>query len=66
MKESKEDKKLIEKESLSVINGGKTTIYNKECVGDGNIVGTNANYEQMLKALDELDKSGRLDYLKRK
>ena len=60
------DKDILKDENLDEVNGGKTTTYNKEVVGNGNIVGTNASYEQMLGALDKMDKSGRLDYLKKK
>lgn len=65
-KNNQMDKDILKDENLDEINGGKTTTYNKEVVGDGNIVGTNASYEQMLGALDKMDESGRLDYLKKK
>lgn len=67
MKENNQvNKDILKDENLDEINGGKTTTYNKEVVGNGNIVGTNASYEQMLGALDKMDKSGRLGYLKKK
>lgn len=67
MKENNQvDEDILKDGNLDEINGGKTTTYNKEVVGNGNIVGTNASYEQMLGALDKMDKSGRLDYLKKK
>lgn len=67
MKENNQmDKDILKDENLDEINGGKTTTYNKEVVGNGNIVGTNASYGQMLGALDKMDELGRLDYLKKK
>lgn len=37
-----------------------------ENTGNYNVIGNNANYEQMLGAIDKLNKSGQLDYLKKK
>ena len=65
-KNNQMDKDILKDENLDEVNGGKTTTYNKEVVGNGNIVGTNASYEQMLGALDKLNNSGKLDYLKKK
>ena len=67
MKENNQvDKDILKDGNLAEINGGKTTTYNKEVVGNGNIVGTNASYEQMLGELDKMNNSGKLDYLKKK
>lgn len=65
-KNNKNGESVLNNEDLEEVNGGKTTTYNKEVKGNGNIVGTNASYEQMIGALDKMDKSGRLDYLKKK
>lgn len=68
-KKTKEDQALKE-ENLNDVSGGKTTInetiYNRETIGDYNIIGNNANYQQMIDFINKLDSSGKLDYLKRK
>lgn len=51
------------KEDLFEINGGNTTTYNKVVEGTGNIV-SNGTFEQTLAAIEKLDSSGKLDYLK--
>lgn len=68
-KKTKEEQTLKE-ENLNDVSGGKTTtneiIYNREIIGDFNVSGNNADYQQMLGFVDKLDSSGKLDYLKRK
>ncbi len=66
MKKDDKGKDFLKDENLDKINGGKNTTYNKEVQGNGNIVGVNANFEQMLGAIDKMNKSGKLDYLKKK
>lgn len=61
-KNNEEDKIFIKDKNK--ISGGKTKTYNREYEGDGNVIGTNATYKQMLDVVDKLDKSGFLDYLK--
>ena len=64
MKKDDKGKDFLKDKNLDKINGGKNTTYNKEVQGNGNIVGVNANFEQMLGAIDKMNKSGKLDYLK--
>ena len=66
MKKDDKGKDFLKDKNLDKINGGKNTTYNKEVQGNGNIVGVNANFEQMLGAIDKMNKSGTLDYLKKK
>ena len=66
MKKDDKGKDFLKDKNLYKINGGKNTTYNKEVQGNGNIVGVNANFEQMLGAIDKMNKSGKLDYLKKK
>ncbi|MEI3541307.1 MAG: hypothetical protein V8P98_00630 [Acutalibacteraceae bacterium] len=66
MKKDDKGKDFLKDKNLDKINGGKNTTYNKEVQGNGNIVGVNANFEQMLGAIDKMNKSGKLDYLKKK
>lgn len=66
MKKDDKGKDFLKDKNLNKINGGKNTTYNKEVQGNGNIVGVNANFEQMLGAIDKMNKSGKLDYLKKK
>lgn len=66
MKKDDKGKDFLKDKNLEKINGGKNTTYNKEVQGNGNIVGVNANFEQMLGAIDKMNKSGKLDYLKKK
>ena len=66
MKKDDKGKDFLNDKNLDKINGGKNTTYNKEVQGNGNIVGVNANFEQMLGAIDKMNKSGKLDYLKKK
>ena len=66
VKKDDKGKDFLKDENLDKINGGKNTTYNKEVQGNGNIVGVNANFEQMLGAIDKMNKSGKLDYLKKK
>ena len=66
MKKDDKGKDFLKDENLDKINGGKNTTYNKEVQGNGNIVGVNANFEQMLGSIDKMNKSGKLDYLKKK
>ncbi len=68
-KKTKEEQTLKE-ENFNDVSGGKTTInetiYNREIIGNYNVTGNNANYEQMLGFIDKLNNSGKLDYLKKK
>ncbi len=64
-KKTKEDRALKE-ESLDEIAGGDKIIRNIENNGNYNIIGNNANYQQMIDFINKLDSSGKLDYLKRK
>lgn len=66
MKKDDKGKDFLKDKNLDKINGGKNTTYNKEVQGNGNIVGVNANFEQMLGAIDKMNKSGKLGYLKKK
>jgi len=66
VKKDDKGKDFLKDKNLDKINGGKNTTYNKEVQGNGNIVGVNANFEQMLGAIDKMNKSGKLDYLKKK
>ena len=66
MKKDDKGKDFLKDKNLDKINGGKNTTYNKEVQGNGNIVGVNANFEQMLGAIDKMNKSGTLDYLKKR
>ena len=66
MKKDDKGKDFLKDKNLDKINGGKNTTNNKEVQGNGNIVGVNANFEQMLGAIDKMNKSGKLDYLKKK
>ncbi len=66
VKKENKGEKCIPDDDMEQVAGGKTTSYNREYYGNGNIIGTNATYEQMLGAIDKLDKSGKLDYLKNK
>ena len=66
MKKDDKGKDFLKDKNLDKMNGGKNTTYNKEVQGNGNIVGVNANFEQMLGAIDKMNKSGKLDYLKKK
>lgn len=66
VKKDDKGKDFLKDKNLNKINGGKNTTYNKEVQGNGNIVGVNANFEQMLGAIDKMNKSGKLDYLKKK
>ncbi len=58
--------RCISDDNIEEVAGGKTTSYNREYYGDGNLIGTGATFEQMLNAIDKLNKSGKLDYLKNK
>ncbi len=68
MKEKKiKEGQVLDEENLDEVAGGDTSItYNVENTGNYNVIGNNANYEQMLGAIDKLNKSGQLDYLKKK
>ena len=56
MKKDDKGKDFLKDKNLDKINGGKNTTYNKEVQGNGNIVGVNANFEQMLGAIDKMNK----------
>lgn len=64
-KKNKEEQALKE-ENLDKVAGGDSKTYNIENKGNYNVIGNNANYEQMLGFIDKLNNSGKLDYLKKK